>query len=139
MVMSNKKKIVLMSGLVLLLAVTAVFNFVLAGANPSASTGGAVTASNYFTSYRTERTATRNEEILQLDSVIALYEAGTAEYEEAVDMKMEIVDGAGTRHRNDDQVARVFRLRRVRFHGFRQRERVHQLERTQLRYCPADL
>ena len=91
MVMSNKKKIVLMSGLVLLLAVTAVFNFVLAGANPSASTGGAVTASNYFTSYRTERTATRNEEILQLDSVIALYEAGTAEYEEAVDMKMEIV------------------------------------------------
>ena len=91
MVMSNKKKIIVMSGLVLLLAVTAVFNFVLASVGPAASTGGSVTVSNYFTTYRTERTTTRNEELLQLDSVIALYEAGTTEYDEAVDMKMEIV------------------------------------------------
>ena len=78
MVMSNKKKIIVMSGLVLLLAVTAVFNFVLASVDPAASTGGTVTVSNYFTTYRTERTTTRNEEILQLD-------------DEAVDMKMELV------------------------------------------------
>ena len=91
MIMTNKKKIIVMSGLVLLLAVTAVFNFVLAGAG-TVSDGAAVTTANYFTTYRTERTTTRNEEILQLDSVIALYEAGSEKYEEAAAMKLEIVN-----------------------------------------------
>ena len=47
--MSNKKKIVVMSALVLLLAVTAVFNFVLANTNALASAEGGVTTANYFT------------------------------------------------------------------------------------------
>ena len=81
--MSNKKKIVVMSALVLLLAVTAVFNFVLANTN--------ALAANYFTTYRTERTTTRSEELVQLDSVIALYQAGDEKYEEATKMKMDIV------------------------------------------------
>ena len=89
--MSNKKKIVLMSSLVLLLAATAVFNFVFANSNTTASGEGGVTTANYFTMYRTERTTTRNEELLQLDSVIALYEAGEEKYETATEMKMEIV------------------------------------------------
>ena len=89
--MSNKKKIVLMSSLVLLLAATAVFNFVFANSNTTASGEGGVTAANYFTTYRAERTTTRNEEIVQLDSVIALYEEGDEKYEEATAMKMEIV------------------------------------------------
>ena len=91
MVMTNRKKIILMSGLVLLLAVTAVFNFILAGATKSTKDAGTVTTANYFTTYRTERTTTRNEEIVQLDSVISLYEAGTEKYESATSMKMEIV------------------------------------------------
>ncbi len=91
MVMTNRKKIIVMSGLVLLLAVTAVFNFVLAGASSAATTAGTVTTSNYFTTYRTERTTTRNEELVQLDEVIALYEAGSERYEEATAMKLEIV------------------------------------------------
>lgn len=90
MVMTNKKKIIVMSGLVLLLAVTAVFNFILAGATPTKETG-AVGVSNYFSTYRSERTTTRNEEILQLDSVISLYEAGTEKYETATTMKMDLV------------------------------------------------
>ena len=89
--MSNKKKIILMSSLVLLLAATAVFNFVFANSNAVASAGDGVTTANYFTTYRAERTTTRNEEIVQLDSVIALYEEGDARYEEATEMKMEIV------------------------------------------------
>jgi len=89
--MSNGKKIVLMSSLVLLLAVTAVFNFVFASKSTLTSADGGVTAANYFTTYRAERTTTRNEEIIQLDSVIALYEAGDEKYEEATEMKMEIV------------------------------------------------
>ncbi len=89
--MSNKKKIIVMSSLVLLLAVTAVFNFIFANANTTASADGGVTTANYFTTYRAERTTTRNEEIVQLDSVIALYEAGDEKYEAATAMKMELV------------------------------------------------
>jgi stage III sporulation protein AH len=89
--MSNKKKIFIMTSLVLLLAFTAVFNFVLATTTTGATSGEGVTTANYFTTYRSERTSTRNEELLQLDSVIALYEEGDEKYEEATNMKMEIV------------------------------------------------
>lgn len=90
--MSNKKKVVLMSSLVLLLAVTAVFNFVLANTKSTlTSAENEVTVSNYFTTYRAERTSTRNEELVQLDSVIALYDEGDEKYEAATEMKMEIV------------------------------------------------
>ncbi len=90
--MNNKKKIIIMSCLVALLAVTAVFNFVLAGTKlTSASETDTVTAANYFTTYRTERTSTRSEELLQLDSVIALYDEGSEKYEEATAAKLKIV------------------------------------------------
>ena len=90
--MSNKKKIIAMTSLVLLLAVTAVLNFVLANTNVSASANsGSITTANYFTTYRTERTSTRSEELIQLDSVIALYEVGDEKYEEATEMKLGIV------------------------------------------------
>ena len=89
--MSNKKKIVIMSSLVLLLAVTAVFNFVLANTTTLASGNNGVTTANYFTTYRAERTSTRNEELIQLDSVIALYEEGDEKYEAATEMKMEMM------------------------------------------------
>ena len=80
-----------MSALVLLLAVTAVFNFVLADTNVGAASNDTVTAANYFAAYRSERTTTRNEELTQLDGVIALYQPGDEKYEEATKMKMEIV------------------------------------------------
>ena len=89
--MSNKKKIIVMSSLVALLAATAVFNFVLANTETTTSADGDMTTANYFTTYRTERATTRNEEIVQLDSVIALYEEGDEKYEAATEMKMEIV------------------------------------------------
>ena len=89
--LTNKKKIIVMSALVLLLAVTAVFNFVLADTNVGAASNDTVTAANYFAAYRSERTTTRNEELTQLDGVIALYQPGDEKYEEATKMKMEIV------------------------------------------------
>ncbi len=88
--MSKTKKIVIMSGLVLLLAVTAVFNFVLAGTISSNADNG-VTTANYFATYRNERTTARNEEILQLDSIIEQAEVGSEAYEEAMALKLEIV------------------------------------------------
>ena len=90
--MSNKKKIIVMSALVLLLAVTAVFNFVLANTNALASAEGGVTTANYFTTYRTERSTTRSEELVQLDSVISAYAEGTEEHTAAVERKQELVE-----------------------------------------------
>lgn len=89
--MSKTKKIIIMSSLVLLLAVTAVLNVVLAR-NSSAKSDSAVATSNYFTTFRSERTTTRSEELVQIDSVIALYDAESEEYKSAVNLKLKIVD-----------------------------------------------
>ena len=90
--MSNTKKIALMSTLVLLLAVTAVFNFVLAGTSSSTVDAGSAVAVNYFTTYRTNRTSTRSEEFIQLDSVIASASADSEEYVAAIQRKQELVE-----------------------------------------------
>ena len=78
-----------MSSLIFLLALTAVLNVLLAQ-NRNAQ-GEVVTTANYFATYRSERTTTRSEELLQLDSIIELYDAESEEYAEAVAMKMDIV------------------------------------------------
>lgn len=88
--MSKKKKIIVMSSLVFLLALTAVLNVLLAQ-NRSAVGDEVVTTANYFATYRSERTTTRSEELLQLDSIIALYDETSEEYAEAVAAKMDIV------------------------------------------------
>ena len=90
--MSNTKKIALMSTLVLLLAVTAVFNFVLAGTGSSTVDAGSTVPVNYFTTYRTNRTSTRSEEFIQLDSVIASATVDSDEYVAAIQRKQELVE-----------------------------------------------
>ena len=90
--MSNTKKIALMSTLVLLLAVTAVFNFLLAGTGSPSIDAGANVKVNYFTTFRSERNTTRSEEFIQLDSVIAAYGNDTGEYTAAVQRKQELVE-----------------------------------------------
>ncbi len=90
--MSNTKKIALMSTLVLLLAVTAIFNFVLAGSkNATVDAGGSV-STNYFTSFRSNRTSVRSEEFVQLDSVIASAAPESEEYKAALQRKQELVE-----------------------------------------------
>ncbi len=89
--MSKTKKIIVMSSLVLLLAVTAVLNVVLARTR-TASGDSATVSANYFTTYRSERTTTRSEELVQLDSVIALFDENSEKYIEAVKLKMKIVE-----------------------------------------------
>jgi len=89
--MSNTKKIALMSTLVLLLAVTAVFNFVLAGTRSTEANGSSTAVVNYFTSFRSNRNTTRSEEFVQLDSIISAYGADTEEYKQAVEEKQKMV------------------------------------------------
>ncbi len=88
--MSKKKKIIILSCMIALLAVTAVFNFVLTtGTAPSDETA-VVSSANYFVQYRTERLNTRNEEIVQLDEIISTASMESPERAEALNMKIEL-------------------------------------------------
>ena len=58
--MSKKKKIIVLSCMIALLATTAVCNFVLAGGNSYEDS----TSTAYFSEYRSQRSSSRNEQIL---------------------------------------------------------------------------
>ena len=89
--MGKKKKIIVLSCMVALLAVTAVFNYVFTvNAENTATQTVAANAANYFAQYRSERLTNRNEEMLQLDSVLAAAETGTEEYASALAMKTDL-------------------------------------------------
>jgi hypothetical protein len=88
--MSKKKKIIILSCMIALLAVTAVFNFVLTTGTVSSDENALVSSANYFSQYRTERLSTRNEELVQLDQIIESAEVGSEEYSDAIDMKIEL-------------------------------------------------
>ena len=51
-----------------------------------------VSSANYFAQYRTERITTRNEELLQLDAIIASAESNSAEKNQALAMKIELTE-----------------------------------------------
>ncbi len=88
--MSKKKKVVILSCMIALLAITAVFNFILTGESGVADDTLASSSANYFSQYRNERLTTRNEELLQLNSVLESAEKNSAEYNEALAMKVEL-------------------------------------------------
>ena len=90
--MSKKRKIIVLSCMIALLAVTAVFNFVLTTGNVSDEQAAAVSNANYFTQYRSERVTTRNEQILQLDDIIATAAEGSSERSDALSMKIELTE-----------------------------------------------
>ena len=89
--MSAKKKIVILSLMVALLAVTAVFNFVLSG-NSQKKTDEAVATANYFVQYRTERNESRSEQLLQLDKIIETGEANSEAVTTALNMKLKLTE-----------------------------------------------
>ena len=89
--MTKKKKIIILSCMIALLAVTAVFNFVFT-TNNFDDQPAQVTSANYFSQYRAERLNTRNEEILQLDAIISSAESGTEAHTEALALKTELTE-----------------------------------------------
>ena len=90
--MSKKKKIIILSCMIGLLAVTAVFNFIMTTAPVTNSESIVVNSANYFSQYRTERITTRNEELLQLDSIISASAESSAERSEALKMKTRLTE-----------------------------------------------
>ena len=87
--MTKKRKIIVLTCMIALLAVTAIFNFVLSGA-PVDSTEASANSSSYFAQYRLERITTRNEELLQIDEVLASATVDSEEYSKALLLKTEI-------------------------------------------------
>ena len=90
--MTKRRKIVILSCMIALLAVTAVFNFILTTETINDNDATIVSSANYFTQYRSERLTTRNEELLQLDSIISTATQGSAEHSEALSMKIELTE-----------------------------------------------
>jgi len=88
--MKKKKKIIVLTCMIALLAITAVFNFILTGTSSSVVDSDVLSSTDYFTKYREERASTRNESILQLDSIISSSEVGSDTYSDALEMKLEL-------------------------------------------------
>lgn len=88
--MTKKKKIIVLSCMIALLAVTAVFNFMFATTTYSAEDATTVSSANYFSQYRSERMTTRSEELLQLDTIINASAEGSNERAQALNMKTQL-------------------------------------------------
>ncbi len=88
--MTKKKKIIVLSCMIALLAVTAVFNFMFTTTTYSAEEATAVSSANYFSQYRNERMTTRSEELLQLDAIINASAEGSSERTQALNMKTQL-------------------------------------------------
>ena len=89
--MSKKKKVLVLSIMVLVLAVAVVLNFTLLGnkINPDDES----TSASFFATYRETRQSERNQEILYLDSVIAMEGEEFADARQtAVEQKMKLVE-----------------------------------------------
>ena len=71
--LSKRKKILVLTGMFVLLIATAVLNYVIA--NADGDVDDVITTGSFFTQFRAERLSTRNQEILYLDSIIATTEA----------------------------------------------------------------
>ena len=84
--MSKKKKIVILSCMIALLSVTAVLNFVLSSGDSYADS----TSTAYFSEYRTQRLTARNEQLLELDKIIAESGEDSALKETALTQKMQL-------------------------------------------------
>ena len=92
--MSKRKKIFILSIMVLVLGIAAVLNFVLLNNDADEDAGGVdAAAQGFFTAYRTIRQEERNEEVLYLDSIIGLAdEEFTAARVAAAEQKLKLVE-----------------------------------------------
>lgn len=97
----NKKKIIVLASLVILLVATGCLNYFLTVKNASGtgSSGGTTDTSatpTFFATYRTDREATRAQEILYLEDIISASTADEATIAEANDKKLALVGSMET-------------------------------------------
>ena len=89
--MSKKKKVIILTCMIALLAVTAVFNFVLSKDGVKDS-GEIITTASYFSQYRTDRTSSRNEQMLQLDEIISSSDGSSEVKTNALKLKLKLTE-----------------------------------------------
>lgn len=94
--LSKKKKVFILCGMLALLIVTGVLNIVLNGnaisANGSGGNtgGGAQSSMSFFDTYRADRLATREQTILYLDAIIGNADSDSEAVENARQSKLEL-------------------------------------------------
>jgi stage III sporulation protein AH len=88
--LSKKKKFIIVGVFCLLLAITGALNIIL-NSSILADDNGTVTTATFFSTYRTDRTDTRNQEILYLDAIISSSSASAEAIAAAETKKQEIV------------------------------------------------
>lgn len=90
--LSKKKKIVILSVMIALLLVTGYVNVALNSTIASGiTTETSTTTANFYTTYRTEREATRTQEIQFYDSIIASASASESAKQDAEINKMALI------------------------------------------------
>lgn len=91
--LSKKKKIIILSCMVALLLVTGFVNVALNSSLSSSytETSASTTTANFYTTYRTEREATRTQEIQFYDSIIASASSSESAKEEAEANKIALI------------------------------------------------
>ncbi len=87
--MSKKKKVFILSCLIALLVTTAVLNFVLSSSVTSGD-GNATPTASYFTEVKTTRNSSRNQQLAQIDEIIASSTDGSEAKNEALAMKIKL-------------------------------------------------
>ena len=94
--LSKKKKVFILCGMLALLIVTGVLNIVLNGNAISANTGNSgdggnnLSSASFFDTYRSDRIATREQTILYLDAIINNADSDSAAVESARQSKLEL-------------------------------------------------
>lgn len=87
---SKKKKIIVLSVMMVLLVATGFLNLALNN-TPTQPTTSTVTSANFFSTYRSERQATRSQEVLYLDAIISSTSASEEAKKIAENKKVELV------------------------------------------------
>lgn len=92
--LSKKKKVFILCGMLALLIVTGVLNIVLNGRSISANSGGGEdnlqTSASFFATYRTDRQATREQSLIYLDAIIDSADSDSEAVENARQTKLEL-------------------------------------------------
>ena len=88
--LSKKKKIIILCGMLVLLVVTGVLNIVLNQSSIATGSGDAMQSASFFQTYRSDRVATREQTILYLDAIIANSASDADAVKKAQDDKLEL-------------------------------------------------
>ncbi len=90
--LSKKKKIIILSVMVALLLVTGYVNVALNSSLSSKATPTSTTSASFYVTYRTEREATRAQEIQFYDSILTSATASETAKQEAEAGKQQLID-----------------------------------------------